>query len=63
MKISCVFFEIIEQAWLNEKFSPELLPHQAEIVECIMDQLHEMQRNIDRVKKADFKVGIHKMEV
>lgn len=28
-----------------------------------MEQLHEMQQNIDRAKKGDFKVGIHKMEV
>jgi len=48
---------------LNEKFSPELLPHHAEIVDCMMEQLSVMQQNIDRARKADLKVSIHKMEV
>jgi len=48
---------------LNEKFSPELLPHHAEIVDCMMEQLNVMQQNIDRARKADLKVSIHKMEV
>lgn len=51
------------QTWLNEKFSPELLPNKSEIVDCVLEQLHEMQQNIDRSKKSDFKLGIHKMEV
>lgn len=53
----------LERAWLNEKFSPELLPNKSEIVDCVLEQLHEMQQNIDRAKKGDFKVGIHKMEL
>jgi GINS complex subunit 4 len=53
----------LEEAWMNEKFSPELLPHRSEIVDCVMEQLHEMQRNIDQAKKADFKVSVHKMEI
>jgi len=51
------------QAWLNEKFSPDLLPHHSEIVDCMMEQLSVMQQNIDRARKADLKVSIHKMEV
>ena len=51
------------QAWLNEKFSPDLLPHHSEIVDCMMEQLNVMQHNIDRARKADLKVSIHKMEV
>lgn len=30
------------QAWLNEKFSPELLENKAEVVECVMEQLTHM---------------------
>jgi len=51
------------QAWLNEKFSPDLLPHHSEIVDCMMEQLNVMQQNVDRARKADLKVSIHKMEV
>jgi len=51
------------QAWLNEKFSPDLLPHHSEIVDCMMEQLTVMQQNIDRARKSDLKVTIHKMEV
>ena len=53
----------IVQAWLNEKFSPDLLPHHSEIVDCMMEQLNVMQQNVDRARKADLKVSIHKMEV
>ena len=51
------------QVWLNEKFSPDLLPHHSEIVDCMVEQLSVMQHNIDRARKADLKVSIHKMEV
>ena len=51
------------QAWLNEKFSPELLENRSDIVDCMLDQIHEMEENIRRAKKGDFKVSIHKMEV
>jgi len=51
------------QAWLNEKFAPDLLPHHSEIVDCMMEQLTVMQHNVDRARKADLKVSIHKMEV
>lgn len=30
------------QAWLNEKFSPELLENKSEVVECVMEQLTHM---------------------
>lgn len=30
------------QAWLNEKFSPELLENRSEVVECVMEQLTHM---------------------
>ena len=29
----------------------------------MMEQVHEMEENIRRAKKGDFKVSIHKMEV
>jgi len=51
------------QAWLNERFSPELLESKAELVECMIDQVTEMEENIKRAKKGDFKISIHRMEV
>ncbi|XP_019369853.1 PREDICTED: DNA replication complex GINS protein SLD5 [Gavialis gangeticus] len=51
------------QAWLNEKFAPELLESKAEVVECVMEQLEHMESNLKRVKGVDLKVGIHRMEI
>ena len=51
------------QAWLNEKHAPELLENRAEIVDCVMEQIAQMEENIQRAKRGDFKVSIHRMEV
>lgn len=53
----------LEEAWLNEKFAPELLECKQDIVECILDQLSVMEENMSRGKKGDFRVSIHRMEV
>eukprot|EP00058_Branchiostoma_floridae_P024983 XP_002610473.1 hypothetical protein BRAFLDRAFT_124274 [Branchiostoma floridae] len=54
---------MVEKAWLNEKFSPELLPHKQDLVDVMLDQLNGMQENISRAKKGDLKASIHKMEI
>lgn len=56
-------FAKLEEAWLNEKFSPELLEAKTEIVECIMDQIKVMEENLLKCKKDDMKICIHKMEL
>ncbi|XP_054628260.1 DNA replication complex GINS protein SLD5 [Dunckerocampus dactyliophorus] len=53
----------LEEAWLNEKFSPELLANQSEVVECVMEQLTHMEENLQRVKKGDAKASVHRMEI
>ncbi|XP_015263662.1 PREDICTED: DNA replication complex GINS protein SLD5 [Gekko japonicus] len=53
----------LEQAWMNEKFAPELLESKSEIVECVVEQLEHMEENLGRAKGGDLKVGIHRMEV
>lgn len=53
----------IEEAWLNEKFSPELLETKTELVECMLEQISEMEENIKRANKGDFKVSLHSMEI
>ncbi|CAD7680319.1 unnamed protein product [Nyctereutes procyonoides] len=55
--------EKLEQAWMNEKFAPELLESKSEIVECVMEQLDHMEENLRRAKKGDLKVSIHRMEM
>ncbi|ELR52044.1 DNA replication complex GINS protein SLD5 [Bos mutus] len=53
----------LEQAWMNEKFAPELLENKSEIVECVMEQLEHMEENLKRARKGDLKVSIHQMEM
>ncbi|KAL4623089.1 DNA replication complex GINS protein SLD5 [Arapaima gigas] len=53
----------LEEAWMNEKFSPELLENKSEIVECVMEQLIHMEENLQRVKKGDIKASVHRMEI
>ncbi|XP_064421759.1 DNA replication complex GINS protein SLD5 [Latimeria chalumnae] len=53
----------LEEAWLNEKFAPNLLEDKSEIVECVMEQLNYMEENLRRAKKGDLKVSIHHMEI
>ena len=42
---------------MNEKLSPNLMVCKSEIVECIIEQMHEMEENISRAKKGDIKVS------
>ena len=51
------------KAWLNEKFSPELLEHKTSIVECIIEQINHMENNIKNAKKGDFRIALHKLEL
>ncbi|XP_070109483.1 DNA replication complex GINS protein SLD5 isoform X1 [Equus przewalskii] len=47
--------ERLEQAWMNEKFAPELLESKCEIVECVMEQLEHM---LSTVTKHEIPVNI-----
>uniref|UniRef100_A0A670JZS3 DNA replication complex GINS protein SLD5 n=2 Tax=Podarcis TaxID=42163 RepID=A0A670JZS3_PODMU len=53
----------LEQAWMNEKFSPELLESKSEVVDCVVEQLEHMEANLKRAERGDLKVSIHRMEV
>ena len=55
--------QTLEEAWLNEKFSPELLASQADYVECMMEQIQQMEDNLNKLKKSDFRVEVHHMEL
>ncbi|GFO37980.1 DNA replication complex gins protein sld5 [Plakobranchus ocellatus] len=53
----------LEEAWMNEKFSPELLPVKSNLVECMLAQINAMETNIENAKKADLRISIHRMEI
>ncbi|XP_069140263.1 DNA replication complex GINS protein SLD5-like [Argopecten irradians] len=53
----------LEEAWRNEKFSPDLLEAKMDLVECMLEQLVEMEENIKRAKRTDVRVSIHRMEI
>ncbi|XP_060076931.1 DNA replication complex GINS protein SLD5-like [Ylistrum balloti] len=53
----------LEEAWRNEKFSPDLLDAKMDLVECMLEQLVEMEENIKRAKRSDIRVSIHRMEI
>ncbi|XKL61315.1 hypothetical protein PGB90_008372 [Kerria lacca] len=55
--------EIIEKAWLNEKFSPEILPHKTEYVDCMLEQIKYMESNISFLQSTDIQVDIYKFEL
>lgn len=40
--------QALENAWLNEKFAPELLPHNAELVEIGLKQIAYMEENLKK---------------
>ncbi|XP_044730289.1 DNA replication complex GINS protein SLD5 [Chrysoperla carnea] len=53
----------IEEAWLNERFAPEILPNRTDLVECMLGQLHHMENNLKKLKKNELIAVIHKMEI
>lgn len=55
--------EELENAWLNEKFAPEILPHNYELVEIMLQQIGHMEENIKRLSKNDIRQSVHKMEL
>ncbi|ESO09211.1 hypothetical protein HELRODRAFT_73724 [Helobdella robusta] len=54
---------LLETAWLNEKFAPELLHHKIEIVDCMLDQLSAMAKNLEKSRKPNIRVSIHELEL
>jgi GINS complex subunit 4 len=54
----------LKDIWRNERLAPELLPHHEEIVELLLDQIKEMDKNVDKAKaKEPYRCHIHKMEL
>jgi len=55
--------ERLEKAWINERLAPDLLEPKIEIVECMMEQIREMEENIRKAPKKDVKVSLHRHEL
>ncbi|KAK4879097.1 hypothetical protein RN001_007243 [Aquatica leii] len=55
--------QIMEEAWSNEKFAPEILPHKYEIVECILGQISHVEENLSNLINDDLRRSIHQMEL
>ncbi|KAJ8684220.1 hypothetical protein QAD02_020012 [Eretmocerus hayati] len=53
----------LENAWLNEKFAPELLPNKQSVVELTLLQISHMEDNLKRLDKGDVRMNIHTMEL
>ncbi|XP_059620681.1 DNA replication complex GINS protein SLD5 [Phlebotomus argentipes] len=55
--------EILEKAWLNERLSPIILPHQTEMLDLMLSQLAYMEERIKQLDKNDFRSVAHRMEL
>lgn len=53
----------IENAWLNERFAPEILPHQSDLVDCMLQQIAHMEANVGRLDRSDLRALVHRMEL
>lgn len=55
--------DTIQTTWLNEKFSPEILVHQTDMLDLMLGQIAHMEENIKQLNKNDFRGITHRMEL
>lgn len=55
-------FEKLLEAWLNEKFSPELLETRIELIECMLVQVKELENSLSS-KDKDLSTVLQKIEL
>lgn len=58
--------EIIEQmqeAWVNEKFAPEILPNKMELVECLLAQINYFEDNREELNNDQLQKNLRQLEV
>ena len=53
----------LQDAWVNEKFAPELLDPQIEIIDCLMEQISRTEEHLATLDKGNFAIALHKMEL
>lgn len=54
---------VIQEAWLNEKLCPEVLPNVKECVEIMIEQVEQMEANVSQLENTDLRSLIHKQEI
>lgn len=55
--------DTLRTAWLNEKFAPEILVHQTDMLDLMLGQVAHMEANVKQLEKNDFRGIIHRMEL
>lgn len=55
--------EIMEEAWINEKFAPEVLPHKQDVVELLLGQIQYFEERLEDLDSKDFQKNIRQMEI
>ncbi|XP_051157724.1 DNA replication complex GINS protein SLD5 [Leptopilina boulardi] len=55
--------KVLKNAWLNEKFAPELLPHKENLIRFMMQCLSDMEEKLESLEKDDIRITIHTMEL
>lgn len=53
----------MQNTWLNEKFAPELLPNQTDMLDLMLGQIEHMEQNISELDKYDFRYVAHRIEL
>ncbi|XP_011409593.1 PREDICTED: DNA replication complex GINS protein SLD5-like [Amphimedon queenslandica] len=55
--------EKIEEAWQNEKLSPELLPAKPDLLECLVEHIKSLDESLSELSAADLVCSILKQEL
>lgn len=53
----------MEEAWINEKFAPEVLPHRFEVVELLLGQIQYFEERIQELDSGSFQRNVRQLEV
>ncbi|EDV26588.1 DNA replication complex GINS protein SLD5 [Trichoplax sp. H2] len=60
---SAELLDKLKEAWINERMAPELLNSQDELVECMIEQLDAMERNLKTGKRNPLVNSMHGLEM
>ncbi|XP_018905718.1 DNA replication complex GINS protein SLD5 [Bemisia tabaci] len=58
-----IVLNLIENAWLNEKLSAEILPHKSIYVDAMYQQILTMEDNISKLPSDDIRIDIYQLEL
>ncbi|UYV78193.1 hypothetical protein LAZ67_16000422 [Cordylochernes scorpioides] len=60
---TAVILKQLQQAWINEKLAPELLPYVTEVVDSMLEQVHHMETNLANVRATELRYTLHMLEL